>query len=326
MSFRHATFEHTGTPEGVVRVVDAKSQPLTADSVRIGMQFAPINPADINYLQGTYGKKATLPATPGMEGTGTVLEIGSDVRSFAEGDQVILHNHIGCWSQELTVPQTQVVRLAAAIDPHQAAMLRVNPTTAWRLLTGYHKLQTGDWIVQNAANSGVGLAVIQLAKQLGVNTLNLVRRNSALEICHAVGAEHVLLDKKGLQSPSQLETEPPLAFNAVGGDSALRLMSLLAPKGTHITYGAMSRQPLKVPNKFLIFKEIQLRGLWVSRWLNDMCSQDRQDLFDHLGEAVRNGHLQLPIDTVYPLDQIARAVFHAQTPQRCGKVMIDLRS
>ncbi len=318
---RHAIFHETGQPETVVRLQETEVSALAPGDVRVRMQFAPVNPADINYLQGAYGKKATLPATPGMEGVGEIVELSSEVVDLNEGDQVILHNHIGAWSEQVCVAREHVIPIRPSIDPQQAAMLRVNPSTAWRLLTGYRSLESGDSIIQNAANSGVGLAVIQLAKILGIQTLNVVRRESAMDVCRTAGAKHLFLDERGLK----VDAEPILAFNAVGGDSALRLMELLAPEGIHITYGAMARQALKVPNRFLIFKQIQLHGLWVTKWMNALSMAERQSLFDRLASFVREGKLALPVERVYPLDQVAAGVTHAQTNQRGGKVMIDLR-
>ena len=331
-TFQRIEFSAVGVPEEVARVVDTECAIPAFGQVRVRMEYAPVNPADINYLQGTYGVNADLPATPGMEGCGTVIETGEGVADLAAGDRIILFGHIGSWSQEACVPRGHVLRVPSSIDPAQASMLRVNPPTAWRLLTGYLELRQGDWIAQNAANSGVGLAMIQLAKTLGLQTVNAVRTEAAADVCRAHGADLVFIDDADFCASAREALAaagfgggPRLACNAVGGDSALRLMDLLAEEGTHVTYGAMSRQSLKVPNKFLIFKRLHLQGLWVTRWMDALPGRERITLFEHLADSMVAGKLQLPVEQMYPIAEIEAALVHAQRSSRAGKILLDLR-
>ena len=187
-------------------------------------------------------------------------------------------------------------------------------------------------MVQNAANSGVGLALIQIAKALGLRTINAVRSEAAAAICRAHGADVVIIDDvnfcnnaRAALAAADLGAVPKLASNAVGGDSALRLMDLLANEGTHVTYGAMSRQSLKVPNKFLIFKRLHLQGLWVTKWMDVMPVPEREALFGRLAGYMVAGHLRLPVEKTYPLGEIGAALEHAQRSSRDGKILLDLR-
>ena len=82
-----------------------------------------------------------------------------------------------------------------------------------------------------------------------------------------------------------------LAFNAVGGDSALRLMKLLRESGTHITYGAMGRKPLTLPNGLLIFRDIRVRGLWVTRWVENAPADEVRAVYQNLAARVASGKL-----------------------------------
>ena len=77
-----------------------------------------------------------------------------------------------------------VMKLPVKVDPVQAAMLKVNPLTALRMLEGFVSLTPGDWVVQNASNSGVGRCIIQLAREMGVKTVNFVRRPDAVSYTH----------------------------------------------------------------------------------------------------------------------------------------------
>jgi trans-2-enoyl-CoA reductase len=314
----------TGTPSQVLEFHSrpADSQPLAQDQVRVRILAAPINPADLNTIEGTYGITLELPATPGIEGCG-VVEI-SQSPDFSPGDTVMFLRRAATWATHATVPSSSLYRLPPGIAPHQAAMLKVNPATAWRLLHGFTHLQPGEWIVQNVGNSAVGRCVIQLAHSLGIHTLSFVRRPEVSAELRALGADHVFTDDEvGLTAARQAlgGANASLAFNAVGGDSALRLMKLLRESATHITYGAMGRKPVTIPNGLLIFRDIQVRGLWVSRWIENAPPADVQDTYDHLSALVAAGKLIQPIDSTYPLDSYATALARLDAPDRSGKIL-----
>src|SRR5437764_13671502 len=100
-------------------------------------------------------------------------------------------------------------------------MLKINPMTAWRLLHDYVDLQRGDWLIQNAANSAAGRAVIQIAHELGYKTVNVVRRPELIADLRLEGGDVVLVDGENLreQVKDALADAPiRLGLNAVGGD------------------------------------------------------------------------------------------------------------
>jgi mitochondrial enoyl-[acyl-carrier protein] reductase / trans-2-enoyl-CoA reductase len=320
-------FEQTGRPTEVLKQAARSGQPCGPHEVRLAMRYAPINPADINFMEGSYGKLPQLPAIPGNEGCGEVVEVGSAVTSVEVGQCAMPLGGGACWQESLILPEHQLARLPDAIDRVQASMLRVNPITAWRLLFNEVSLKPGDWVAQNAANSGVGQAVIQIARSKGLRTVNFVRRPELIQRLKELGADIVVLDTdEGLaEAKERLEGEAPrLAGNAVGGDSALRLMELLAPQGVHVTYGAMSRQSLKVPNKFLIFKGLQLRGLWVTRWLERASHAELYEVLHPLADLLVDGKLHMQVEKIFPARDFSSAIARAMESRREGKVLLDL--
>jgi trans-2-enoyl-CoA reductase len=319
-------FAQTGPPHEVVQLLLETSPAPQAGEILVAMEMAPINPADLNYLSGTYGLKADLPATPGFEGCGRVIASGSP-DSLPIGSRVRLPDGFGTWRSHAVVPSKECYRLPESIPAEQAAMAFVNPLTAWRMLHDFQTLSPGDWIVQNAANSGVGQAVIQLARHLGLHTLNLVRREPLIPELKTLGADIVLLDDADF--PRQWDTswgkkKPKLALNAVGGDSALRLGGLLDNGGKLVTYGAMSRQSLKIPNGWLIFRGLQLHGFWLTDWTARVGHERVQKSLDDLAPLLESGALKLPVGSIYPLNDIAKALQASAEDSRPGKILLDL--
>jgi trans-2-enoyl-CoA reductase len=326
---RSVLFRQTGSPPSVSSVVSSPDPIPGPGEVRRRLRVAPINPADLNFIEGSYGRKPDLPATPGMEGVGSVDALGPDVSNINPGDVAIPLGPGSTWAETIVRPAADLLVLPPSIDLHQAAMLRVNPATAWGLLHSRGQPHKGSWIVQNAASSAAAHCVISLARHLGLHSLNLVRRPESAAACLAAGADIVLTDDPSAPAAAAAIpgfSPPSLAINAVGGDSALRLLNLLAPGGTMATYGAMSRQPLKVPNGLLIFKDLHLNGFWLTRWLSQLPPADVRSLYATLASLVLNGSIHQPVAATYPLANLHDALLHASTSARNGKILLDLHS
>jgi trans-2-enoyl-CoA reductase len=290
------------------------------------MRAAPINPADLNAIEGKYPLRPALPATPGFEGAGIVVELGRNVTNRTSGALVILPHNLGTWRGAVAVKADELVVVPPEIEPVQAAMLKINPMTAWRLLHDYVELKRGDWIIQNAANSAAGRAVIQIARELGYKSVNIVRREELIEELRKEGGDVVLVDGENLRDDVKTATGGALiqlGLNAVGGDSALRLANTLAPGATMVTFGAMSLQPLKIPNGLLIFKDLHFRGIWINKWYDNATVTERMEAFQALFEMARRGLLKTKVERSYPLAEAKAAVTHAAQGKRSGKIIFE---
>jgi trans-2-enoyl-CoA reductase len=288
------------------------------------MLAAPINPADLNQIDGKYPVRFPLPATPGFEGAGLVVDVGKNVKDLAVGALVILPHNLGTWREAAAVKAGELVTVPPAIDPVHAAMLKINPMTAWRLLHDYVDLKKGDWLIQNAANSAAGSAVIQIAHELGYKTINVVRRAELIDELRSKGGDVVFVDGEDLREEVKSATDDApirLGLNAVGGDSALRLANCLAPGSTLVTFGAMSLQPLKIPNGLLIFKDLRFRGIWINKWYDNATTEERMDAFRPLFEMAKRGLLKAKVEKAYPLNDAKAAVVDAARGKRSGKII-----
>ncbi|KAK2518519.1 Mecr [Columba guinea] len=284
---RGLLFERHGDPPAVVQLKDLEVAELGDSDVHVKMLASPINPADINVIQGTYPTLPPLPAVGGNEGVGEVLEVGRRVAALKPGDRVIL---------------------------------AVN--------------NLGDSVIQNAANSGVGQAVIQIAKASGIKTINVVRDRADLpklvERLVALGADHVITEEM-LRKPEMKDIfkdtpKPRLALNCVGGKSTTEMLRHLQPKGTMVTYGGMAKQPVTVPVRAFIFQDVRLRGFWMSQWRKDH-AQDQDSvssMMDALFQLIRRGQLSTPACTPVPLQDYRAALENSMKPFASSKQILLL--
>jgi trans-2-enoyl-CoA reductase len=325
-SISAAVYETHGNPADVLRVETRPWPTPAADGAVVRMSAAPINPADLNQIEGKYPVRAELPATPGFEGAGVVAELGADVKGLTSGALVILPHNVGTWRDAIAVKAEDLVVVPEGIERVQAAMLKINPLTAWRLLHDYVALQKGDWVIQNAANSAAGRDVIQIAHELGYKTVNVVRRAELIDELRAEGGDVVLVDGDNLREEVKSATGGAsirLGLNSVGGDSALRLANCLAPGGTLVSFGAMSLQPLKIPTGLLIFKDLRFRGIWINKWYDNATLSERMETFRPLFDMVRRGLLKTKVEKTYPLSEVRAAVAHAAQGKRDGKIVFE---
>jgi trans-2-enoyl-CoA reductase len=326
-SIKAIVYQAHGKPEEVLRLEEQKLQAPAADEALVRVLAAPINPADLNQIEGKYPIRAPLPATPGFEGAGVVEEIGGSVQGLAVGRQVILPHDLGTWREACVVKADKLVTVPDEIKPEQAAMLKINPLTAWRMLHDFVVLQPGDWVIQNAANSAAGRAAIQISRELGYKTVNVVRRAELIEELRAEGGDVVLLDNEDLREAVAGATNGALirlALNAVGGESALRLAKIVAPEATIVTYGAMSLRPLTLPNGLLIFKNLHFTGFWVNKWHEQATATLRSETFARIFELAQRGLLETKVERTYSLGDFTEAVARASKGKRDGKVVFRM--
>ncbi|WP_313916352.1 zinc-dependent alcohol dehydrogenase family protein [Tahibacter sp.] len=317
--------ERGPVPQDVIDIVDMTLPPPSAGQVLIEVLAAPINPSDVLTLTGQYGLLPPLPAVGGNEGVGRVVELGADVDANLSGRTVLLPVGVGTWRTHVIADAKGLVVLPDGLDVQQLAMLSINPPTASLMLSDFVALQPGDWVIQNAANSAVGSYLIGLAKLRGLNCVNVVRRESAVEAVRAAGGDIVLVDGDKLAKRVAEATgsaEIKLGIDAVGGAATDNLARCLAAGATLVNYGAMSGEPCQISPASFVFRDITLRGFWLSQWFRTATPQRRAEIFGEIGKFIATGKLRASVQATFPLREIKQAVAAAAAGERDGKVLL----
>ena len=316
--------ERGPVPQDLIELVAFELPAPGAGEVVVKVVAATINPSDLLMITGKYGQLPALPARSGNEGVARVESLGSGVDSLQLGQLVLLPVGCGSWASHLLLKAEELVVLPEA-DHLQLAMLAVNPVSAALLLDQGPALQAGDWLIQNAANSAIGNCIIQLAKARGLQTINLVRRESAVAETRAAGAEHVLVEGDNLSERVHAITAgAPLRFalDALAGAASEQLANCLSDGGLLLNHGMMSGENCQVSPRNLAFRNICLRGYWVGSWFASSTREAREQLFGQLAAAVVSGELHMPVAATYPLSQVKQAVAAAVAGERSGKILL----
>jgi NADPH:quinone reductase-like Zn-dependent oxidoreductase len=286
---------------------------------------APINPSDLLTLTGEYGDLPPLPAIGGREGVGRIAELGPDVGEPAVGQLVLLPRGSGTWSTHVVAVAAQLQPLPDEADPLQLSMMTINPPTAALLLSEFVSLEPGDWVIQNAANSAVGLYLVQLARSRGYRTVNVVRREDAAEVVRETGGDVVLLDREDLAQrvPAAIDgAQIRLGIDAVAGTATGHLADCLCESATLVSYGRMSGEPCAVRPDAFIFRDLTLRGFWLASWFQRAPAERRRAIVRETAGMIAAGTLHAPVQATYDVSDIKDAVTAAAADGRSGKILV----
>jgi NADPH:quinone reductase-like Zn-dependent oxidoreductase len=317
--------KHGPVPQDVIRAVEFEAPPLEAGQALVEVLASPINPSDVLTLTGEYGHLPPLPAVGGREGVGRVAALGAVARGPAVGTLVLLPVGCGTWSTHVVVEAAQLVPLPDDADPLQLSMMTINPPTAALLLSDFVALEPDEWVIQNAANSAVGVYLLQLARRRGHRTVNVVRRHDAAVTVREAGGNVVLVDGDDLAERVAEATGGAhirLGIDAVGGSATGRLADCLCRDATLVNYGRMSDEPCTVQPTAFIFRNLTVRGFWLARWFRDTPAEERSALMAEIAGLIATGALHAPIHATYDVGEIEEAVAAAAGGGRAGKILI----
>src|SRR6202790_1422713 len=263
--------------------------------VLIEVEFSPLNNSDLLLARGIYGSRPALPTVIGNEGVGRVLAMGAGVKNVKVGDRVLPPLSSFTWQERMILPANGLFALSPDADPHQLSMLAINPPTAALLLSEYVNLKPLEWVVQNAANSGVGRWVIAFAKARGLKTVNIVRRPELVAELEAIGADVVVVDSPDVPDRIKAavgQAELRLALDGVSGPATGALAATLSPRGTLVSYAAMSLGLMSISPMDVIFKPVTVRGFWMA---HPEFEAKLAPAVARAAEMIASGRLHLPV-------------------------------
>ncbi len=300
-----------GDPAEVVKLVDVPDVGMPGpDEIVIDLEAAPVEPSDLYMIAGVYGNLPTLPHILGIQGVGRVAATGRNVKHLKEGDRTLIPPFTPSWADRVKTSASWLRPLPEA-DVNQLAMLGINPATAHLVLTEFVQLKPGDWVLQNAANSSVGRAVIPIAKAKGLKTVNVVRRSELVEEMKALGGDIVLVDGPELpQRVAAATGKAPiqLALDGVGDSATQNLLNSIGLYGTVVVWSGMSGKPASVSNPHIIFQSQSVRGFWIFNWFREPNFKKVTALYEQLASMVASGAISFPVTGQFSFNRYSEAL------------------
>jgi NADPH:quinone reductase-like Zn-dependent oxidoreductase len=306
--------------DGLALVEVPEPQPGPGE-VLVEVKARPIQPADLLIVRGRHLVRPPLPDPVGIEGAGIVVGHGRGVSHPPLGSLVALPFG-GTWAERIVVPADAPILLPEGSDVLQAAMLALNPVTAFGLLDG---LQPGQWLLHNAASSSLGQLITRLASARGIPSISVVRRESMAPELLELGADHVLVDGDDLAQRVLALTGGSgvrRALDAVAGRATGRLFDATSDDGEVVCYGLLGDDEIVLPAARAIFRSVTVRGYSRLRALRAMPTGARAAMQREIVADFERGLFETPVVATFPLARLREAVTLAESTGGRGKVLL----
>jgi NADPH2:quinone reductase len=282
-----------------------------------------LNYIDVYFRTGLY--KSALPATPGMEGAGTVLAVGPGVTDLQPGDRVAYAGGpIGAYATERVIAADRLVKLPESIDFATGAAMMLQGMTAQYLLRRTFRVQAGQPILVHAAAGGVGLILCQWANHLGANVIGVVSTPEKAEIARAHGAHHTIIGHATLAAEVKKITGGamvPVVYDSVGKDTFMASLDSLAPLGMMVSYGNASGPVPPVDISLLGAKG----SLFLTRPSLATYTAAHGDLLAAAGDlfaVVESGAVKIRVNQSFPLAEAAAAHRALEARETTGSTVL----
>jgi NADPH2:quinone reductase len=311
-----------GGPEVMKYETVPTPQPGPGEAL-IRHQAIGLNYIDVYFRNGLY--KTALPATLGMEGAGTIVAVGGEVRDLKPGDRVAYAGgSIGAYCTERVVAADRLVKLPDAIDFQTAGAMMLQGMTAQYLLRRTFRVQSGQTILVHAAAGGVGLILCQWAKHLGARVIGVVSTPEKAELAKANGAEHVVIGHAGLTAAVKRITGGamvPVVYDSVGKDTFSTSLDCLAPLGMMVSFGSASGPVPPVDISILSAKG----SLFLTRPSLSSYTASHGDLLQasrELFDVVIAGAVKIRVNQTFPLAEAAAAHVALEARRTTGSTVL----
>jgi NADPH2:quinone reductase len=314
--------QKTGGPE-VLTLVDLPVPKAKANEAVVKIAASGVNFIDVYFREGRY--PAALPFTDGQEAAGTVTEVGSDVKRVKVGDRVAYSNAMGTYAEYAAVPADRLVHVPEKITDQQAAAAMLQGMTAHYLINTTYPLKKGETALIHAAAGGVGLLLVQMAKNIGAHVIGTAGTEEKAKLAREAGADEVIVyatqdfeaETKRLTGDKGVH----VVYDGVGKSTFEKGLNVLRPRGYMVLFGGASG-PVPAFDPIML---AQKGSLFVTRPSLIHYVALREELEQRSGEVfamIAAGKLKLRISQTYKLEEVQQAHRDLEGRKTTGKILL----
>jgi NADPH:quinone reductase-like Zn-dependent oxidoreductase len=333
-TMRSVVADTVGEPSEVLHLQTRPIPEPGPGQVRIRVIAVPVEASDLHTVRGRYGFTPEFPTVPGIESVGVIDELGSGTDGLTVGERVVTIGVTGTWQEYVVADAGRVLPVPVGMSDSAAAQILSNPLTAVILTGEVLDVRPGEWLLQTAAGSTVGQLVIQLGTHVGFNTINVVRRRSAVDDILAMGGTAVICteDEDLRERVAEIAGRDGVskAIDCVSGQVGADVSRALAPHGELIVYGALSTHRQTDPDKLtipifarsLIYETKTVRGFWLFRWFTETPGDRMAATINRTVQLADSGVLRVPEGQPIQLENFGEAVYLAEAPAHGAKPLL----
>ena len=293
--------------------------------VVVSVKACGVNFPDTLIIQGKYQFKPELPFSPGSEVAGIVKEVGEGVKVYKAGDHVIAFTGWGGFAEEVVVDAVKLIPMPPGLDFTVASAFVLTYGTAHHALKDRAQLQPGETLLVLGAAGGVGLASIEIGKQLGATVIAAASSDEKLETCRQHGAsEFINYAIQDLRERIKQITGGKgidVVFDPVGGDFTEPALRSIAWKGRYLVIGFAAGDIPRIPLNLTLLKGSSIVGVFWGAFAEREPQHNAENLRELL-TWLAQGKLRPHISATYPLERAADALYDMMNRKVQGKVVL----
>ena len=314
--------QKTGGPE-VLTLVDIPVPKPKPNEAVVKIAAAGVNFIDVYFREGRY--PAPLPFVDGQEAAGTVSEIGSEVKSLKPGDRVAYTGVLGSYAEYAPVPADRLVRVPEKIMDEQAAGAMLQGMTAHYLVYSCYPLKKGETALIHAAAGGMGLLLVQLAKNIGARVIGTAGSPEKAKLAREAGADEVILyNEQDFEAETKRFTNGKgvhVVYDGVGKTTFEKGLNVLVPRGYMVLFGGASGaappiDPIRLTQKGSLFLTRPSLGNYIAT------REELEQRATGILNMIAQGKLKLRIEHTYKLEQAAQAHRDLEARKTTGKLLL----
>src|SRR5438270_4261838 len=315
--------QKTGGPE-VLTLMDLPIPKPKANEAVVKIAAIGVNFIDVYFREGRY--PAPLPFIDGQEAAGTITEIGGDVKTLKPGDRVAYTNVLGSYAEYAAVPQEKLVRIPDGISEQQAAAAMLQGMTAHCLVYSTYPLKNGETALIHAAAGGVGLLLVQMAKNIGARVIGTAGSEEKAQLAREAGADEVIVyTQQDFEKETKHLTDGKgvhVVYDGVGQSTFEKDLNILRPRGYLVLFGGASGpvppfDPIKLSQKGSLF--LTRPSLLHYTATREELENRATDVFN----MILAGKLKLRISQVYRLEEAQQAHRDLEARKTTGKILLE---
>lgn len=317
-----------GPPE-VLRLAERPEPAPGAGELLIEVAAAGVNRPDVLQRLGKYPPPPGAPDIPGLEVSGTVLDVGDRVTAFGIGDQVCALVAGGGYAERVAVPAEQCLPVPAGLSLVEAAGLPETHFTVWTNVFERGRLQAGESILIHGGAGGIGTTAVQLARAFGARVFATCGSDRKCDAAEALGAERAFNYRTTDWAAAVREATNgrgvDVVLDIVGADYLPRNLDLLAVEGRLVQIAF-----LKSPRAELDLSIVMRKRVWITgSTLRPRSPAEKGAIRDalrlHVWPLIESGVVRPVIHAVLPLAQAAEAHRLMEAGEHIGKIILTTR-
>ena len=293
--------------------------------VTVAVKAAALNFFDTLIIAGKYQTKPAFPFSPAAEFAGVVDRVGAGVTAFKPGDRVAASMGYGAARECVVIAANRLARVPDNVDFDRAAGLLITYGTTLHALKDRAKLKAGETLAVLGASGGVGLAAVELGKQMGARVIACASSEHKLALARQHGADAVInYAAEDLREALRRATDgkgPDVIYDPVGGPYSEPALRAIGWEGRFLVVGFAAGDIPKLPLNLVLLKNCDVRGVFWGAWSEREPEAHRANIAQLLTWCA-DGKLAVHIHRIFPLAQTAQALKALAGRSVMGKVIL----